>query len=279
VTDWEPLEGVLVQFEDVTITESFSYGEYGVAIGPEAVDFRLDDMVWPEAGTIFGLGDTVDAITGLIHFSYMDWKLQPRYLADLVGHTPYAPPPPSCEGADRCLVDLDVGDLVITEIMFNPAFGTDATSEWVEVYNATDGSVNLNGLLIVETDGADAEIAADLIVGLGGRAVLAVGSGDAFGYDFVPDGFYGSLSLSNTGDELSVWAGPLMIDWAPSYGPLDIEAGHSFQLDASVETAEGNDLAENWCQAATIDADIILGTGISPDFGTPSMPGRCTEDD
>ena len=44
------------------------------------------------------------------------------------------------------------GDLIITEVMANPAKCTDAMGEWFEVFNTTGSPVKLDGMLFGRTD-------------------------------------------------------------------------------------------------------------------------------
>jgi hypothetical protein len=275
VTDWEPWEGALVQLDGITVGDDLGFGEYAVTVGEGAVDFRIDDMVWDDVGLVIGTGDTMGAVTGFVHYSYSNWKLQPRNADDLSDHVIYEPPPPSCPDADKCVFELEEGDLVITEIMFNPAFGSDSSSEWVEIWNASGGSVNINGLIVMETGGSDGEVTEDVIIAASSYMVLAVGDGTSFAYtSFVPDAFYGSLAFGNGGDEISLWAEGLQVDWAPSYGDdtLSFSAGESFQLDYMFEDAVSNDILSNWCVAGTVDPDLI---GESGDLGTPFGEAFC----
>ncbi|MGB0645712.1 MAG: lamin tail domain-containing protein [Bradymonadia bacterium] len=53
---------------------------------------------------------------------------------------------------DRCASELETGDLLITELMTDPVGGNSAC-EWVELYNNTDQTIQLVGLLLV--DGED----------------------------------------------------------------------------------------------------------------------------
>lgn len=76
--DWEPYEGALVTWTDVGITSSVDdYGEcdtdYGISMDDLFYDFHLSS------------GDTVESVTGLITYSWEEYKLCPRDAADLGG--------------------------------------------------------------------------------------------------------------------------------------------------------------------------------------------------
>ena len=46
----------------------------------------------------------------------------------------------------------DAGDVVINEIMQNPSAVSDANGEWFELYNNTNGSIDINGWTISDND-------------------------------------------------------------------------------------------------------------------------------
>jgi len=74
----EPFEGMLVTVENVTVTAApDASGEFVVTGG-----LRVDDLIY-SAGPV-GVGATFSSITGILHFSFDDSKLEPRSAADLV---------------------------------------------------------------------------------------------------------------------------------------------------------------------------------------------------
>jgi hypothetical protein len=266
VVDWEAWEGCLIEVTDVVVGEEYEdFGEYSIDAGGLEGTLRLDDMIWGEMEDAIDTMDVIDAVTGLLHYSYDVWKIQPRSSADFVGLAAYVPPADECL-ADKCMVDVVVGDLVITEIMFNPAAGSDSRNEWVEIYNASGGSVNLKGIIVAEGGGGSADFSDDGIVEAGEYAVLAVSDGTDWAYDFVPTGHYGSLAFGNGGDEISIEFDGTMLDWAPDYDPIGASAGVSVTLDPSMETSELNDDIANWCAST----EAIAGAS---DMGTPMTTG------
>ena len=97
-----------------------------------------------------------------------------------VGHT--------CRGhsrgdlpADGCsefcvaeVLDIQPGDLVITEIMQNPAVVSDGAGEWFEVYNATDAPIDLFGF-VVRDDDTDTHTIVENVIVPAGAYVVQVG--------------------------------------------------------------------------------------------------------
>jgi len=56
--------------------------------------------------------------------------------------------------ADLPASSLTTGDLIITEMMVNPASTRGSWGEWFEVYNNTSNTVNLDGLQVSVTGGS-----------------------------------------------------------------------------------------------------------------------------
>jgi hypothetical protein len=271
VADWEVWEGALIQLNDIVVGADEGYGEFSITMGDSEVTMRIDDMLWSDLGETVGTGDTIESITGLMHYSYDHWKLEVRGMSDLVGHEVYVEAPEECT-VDKCMADIVVGDLVISEVMFNPDAGMDSRNEWVEVRNATTGTVNLKGLVVGDSDGGAAELEDDVVIEVGEYAVLAVSDGTDWAYVFTASAHYGSLSLGNDGDEVSIAFDGIELDWVPDYDGLSISAGKSFMLDGAFETVTDNDSIESWCQAGVFEADVIDDT---TDNGTPFAMGTC----
>ena len=151
------------------------------------------------------------------------------------------------------------GDLVITELMADPAKVNDTAGEWFEVYVARD--VDLNHLQVGRTAGT-----VDLT--LPGGDCLAVASGTyivfARSLDSGQNGglpradFAFSFGLTNSGGSLFVGYGGQVLD-SVTYGAA--QAGKSWSLDGGKLDPALNDEASNWC--AGKDA---YGLG---DLGTP----------
>jgi hypothetical protein len=220
----------------------------------------VDDLLydWTVDYTLT-VGDTFSSITGLVYYSYGAYVLEPRVSTDLAGYTPSPCP------ADKCVDDLIAGDLVITEIMFNPAVAADADNEWFEVYNATGGTVSLNGLVAVDDGGNTGTITSTTVLPAGGYVTFGISDGSAWAYtDFTPASFYGtSLALGNSGDQLTLQNSAGVIDAAAAYAGDEVEAGVALQLNAGQDDV-GNDDIANWCASTT-------AIGASGDFGTPAV--------
>lgn len=170
-------------------------------------------------------------------------------------------------GGERAIAAPSMGDLVITEVMANPDAVSDSDGEWFEVKNISGGAVDLNGMQMgFDEDDSSAALPGDgacLSVAADGYAVLA-GNADAATNGGLPDTSFemGFSSLGNS--SRSIWIGYGESRWDELVYP-DAAAGVASSVDPDSETTDGNDIAENIC-----DADTAYGDG---DLGTPGAPG------
>ena len=84
LVDPEQYEGMLVRVEDVTVTaenadSSGDYDEFAVT-----GDLRVDDFIWEDMDNNYAVGTTFTSITGILHYSYGNYKIVPRSADDLV---------------------------------------------------------------------------------------------------------------------------------------------------------------------------------------------------
>ncbi|HFE44705.1 MAG TPA: hypothetical protein ENJ18_04310 [Nannocystis exedens] len=176
------------------------------------------------------------------------------------------PPDDQClDGGDlRAIVPPQPGELVITELMANPAKVNDSAGEWFELIASSQSSFDLNGLKL-----------AKLVDGLANAApltaeeCLSVGDGDyiLFARDADPmlnGGLQGvdytfDFGLTNTSGGLAVGVADVVID-VTSYSSS--KAGKSASLDPGSYDADLNDDAAMppWCSAVDIYGDGDLGT-------------------
>jgi hypothetical protein len=247
----ESYEGTLVTVSGVDVEDpDLGYGEWSVDDG-----VIVDDLIYAYSGDL-DVGGSFTSITGLLWYSYGNYKILPRYAADF---GTYSAPP--CL-ADKCVDDLVVGDLVISEIMANPDFCADADCEWVELFNASGGSVDIDGLILEDDGGNLATVTGGSIMAPSSYIVLAIGDSGSWGYSgFTPDGYYGStMALGNSGDQLHIANGAGTLD--SSFAWSGTRAGESYSLEPAALDTVSNDDAAQWCFAAS----AIGSTG---DLGTP----------
>jgi hypothetical protein len=96
--------------------------------------------------------------------------------------------------------------IVISEIMANPNDVSDSNGEWFEIYNFSDGTVNLSGYKIRRIGKTPVEISSDIYVEAKGYAVFCriAEPSETNGYvdgDYVLDG---SLGLLNTNGSIAI---------------------------------------------------------------------------
>lgn len=158
------------------------------------------------------------------------------------------------------------GDLIISEIMYNPKALSDAEGEWIELHNVSGKTLNLKDLVIRRGSNNNLhKIAMDVIMPPGKYAVLARTAAATPN----PDYLYGSsISLPNTGEEIIMNTfGTNGIDGtvicSVNYGlsgfitSLD---GVALQLDPSIISADQAKIGTNWCAATSPYPTGDMGT-------------------
>ncbi len=170
------------------------------------------------------------------------------------------PPPPSA-----------VGSIIITEIMKDPAFVSDANGEWFEVYNTTAQAIDIEGWT-VRDDGSDAHVIANggagVVIPAGQYRVLGVNGSTAANGGITVHYVFSSFLLGNSADEVVlVDANSVEIDRVNylSGAPWPSTPGRALNLKAGMLDHLGNDDGLNWCTATT----QISGT--NTDRGTPGV--------
>ena len=155
--------------------------------------------------------------------------------------------------------------LVITEIMPNPAAQSDAAGEYFEVLNAGTTPVDLGGLIVADLDSDSFIVDGSLPVAAGQRVVFGKSATAA---DGLVDYVYGSgMSLTNSSDEVVLMVGTDVIDQVVYDGSFPSGTGRAIEL-VGAQTAAGNDDPAAWCVS-----DSTLADG---DFGTPgAAAGPC----
>jgi hypothetical protein len=155
-------------------------------------------------------------------------------------------------------------DLVITEIMYDPAAVADAGGEWFEVFNRGSKTVDLNGLRI--ESGAELHVISNrvpLLVPAGGYLVLGR-SVDPLANGAAPvDYGYSGITLLNSADSIALYHGTNLID-SVSYSassPFPTVTGASIYLKMNALSGTANDSGTNWAAST-----VVFGGG---DRGTP----------
>ena len=76
-SDWEPYEGQLLTLRDVEVTSEASYGQ----VATNYAGLFVDDLF---VRFTSAPGQVWSRVTGVLHYSYGEWKLEPRTLDDIV---------------------------------------------------------------------------------------------------------------------------------------------------------------------------------------------------
>lgn len=173
------------------------------------------------------------------------------------------------------------GDLIITEIMNNPAAVSDTTGEWFEVYNTTGSAIDIDGWTLKD-DGSnlhviDAMTGGTTVVPANGYLVLGRSSDTSLNGNAPVDYEYGSggHTLGNGSDEVVL----VLPDGTTEIARVNYDGGATFpdltgesmQLDPSALNANDYDDGANWCPAQTAYGDGDLGTpGVANEACAPT---------
>jgi len=97
---------------------------------------------------------------------------------------------------------VTVADLLISEVMVNPAAVSDTRGEWFELYNPTEDTLNLRDIVIGDDGGDTHRIETDLLILPDHFLTLARNGDPAMNGGFAADYVYDDFALSNSGDEI-----------------------------------------------------------------------------
>ena len=159
--------------------------------------------------------------------------------------------------------DLVIGELVVTEIMQNPAAVSDGDGEWIEIYNASGVDVDLDGLEVSDLGSDSFVVDTSIVVAAGEYAVLAKNADAATNGGLPVDFEYGSgMTLGNSDDEVVLSNSTTVLDTvAYDGGPAFPDpSGASMNLDPGATDELANDDGANWCEASNSYGDGDLGT-------------------
>lgn len=184
---------------------------------------------------------------------------------------PLDPSDSVCTGSPGALgiADLQVGDLVVTEIMNNPDAVTDTAGEWFEIFNTTNSEIELNGLQIRKTalGAVNFTVGASLVIQPNGYLTFARNGNGLLNGGVTEDFDYiNTFALGNTADSIVLDNGPLEIDRVVWNAAFPHPVGHSMQVALERYDAVDNNAASNWCASR---APMSGG-----DEGTPGTDNR-----
>jgi len=163
----------------------------------------------------------------------------------------------------------NIGDIIVTEIMQNPAAVSDGDGEWFEIYNTTGSDIDINGWTISDNGSNSHQIASSLIVPMNGYAVLGNNGDIGTNGNVSVDYEYSNFTLGNGSDQIILTCSGTVIDDVDyddgTTFPADSPGG-SMELSTTKLTGTDNDLGANWSINTTSQYGLGGNTG---DFGTP----------
>lgn len=159
--------------------------------------------------------------------------------------------------------------IIINEIMQNPSAVSDSNGEWFELFNSTDGAIDIDGWKLKDNGSNSHTInnGGPLVIAAGGFLVLSnnadMGSNGGIQVDYE----YSSFALSNGDDEIILSdASDVEVDRVEWDGGsvFPDPTGASMAL---IDPLLDNNVGSNWCESAS-----SYGDG---DSGTPGQSNDC----
>ncbi|HMV65838.1 MAG TPA: lamin tail domain-containing protein, partial [Myxococcota bacterium] len=180
----------------------------------------------------------------------------------------------------RVLADLLPGDLVITEILQNPAATGDTEGEWFEVYNPGSSPIDLQGLVVHDLGQDTFTVRSALSVPARGYVVFGANGDPSRNGGARVDYVWSGFSLGNGDDEV-ILSGPggvldeVDYDGGPAFPDPN---GASMTLSSTAYSAAANDASTAWCEAvdAMTGGDLGSPGADNIDCGTGTGGGPIT---
>ncbi len=165
-------------------------------------------------------------------------------------------------------IEIESGNIIITEIMINPNSVPDKYGEYLELYNPTDRTYNLYGLIIKDNDRDYHIISSNLTILPMSYIVLCRNNNSSKNGGIMCDYEYSNFKLSNTEDEIILMHNDGTIIDKVYYNKNNwiIPNGASLNLDPDTFDSSLNDNPSNWCKSTT-----VFGNG---DYGTPGRDNK-----
>ena len=152
------------------------------------------------------------------------------------------------------------GELLITELMANPAAVSDSKGEWFEVLNTSNHSVDLNGLTVKDNGSNSFTVSESLIVNAGEYFVFGKHENINENGGYNADYGYSSFTLANSSDAIILEFNSTIID-------------SLVYSDPSLFAAAGN--SAEWIEGSfqLTPESFSYGDG---DIGTPGAAGSAS---
>ncbi|TWO33737.1 T9SS type A sorting domain-containing protein [Seonamhaeicola sediminis] len=165
----------------------------------------------------------------------------------------------------------NIGDIIITEIMQNPANVADGSGEYFEVYNTTMSAIDMIGWIISDADTDSHTIISNVPVPAMGYAVFGINSDSGTNGGVTVNYQYSGISLSNGADEIILTCSSTIIDQVYYDGGPNFPdpTGASMELSTTAMNATDNDAGANW--GTSTGGPLTAG-----DSGTPGSANSFT---
>lgn len=164
------------------------------------------------------------------------------------------------------------GDIIITEILHDPAVVSDLVGEWFEVFNTTNTAIDIEGWILSDLGNNSHTIVSSggvTVVPANGYLVLGRSTDMTVNGNAPVDYAWTVYTLSNTDDEIIITCGTTEIDRVEYTGtsPWPDPTGSSMELSTTAYNSIDNDLGSNWGVATSPFGDGDNGTpGAINDF-------------
>lgn len=171
------------------------------------------------------------------------------------------------------------GQMIITEIMYNPLGIEDENAEFIEIYNTTDQDFALDGCAL-EDDSQNSADLAGVVAAAGGAVLLGRNLDRGLNGGLTLDGVF-AFGLGNSGDTITLRCGESVID-AVTYddgGAFPEATAASLNLNPAAYDAAGNDLGANWCLSEAVYYTDPMVEGVTNAGSPGSANAACPERD
>lgn len=166
-----------------------------------------------------------------------------------------------------------LGQLLISELMYDSLAVTDDYGEWFEIFNPSpDVTYNLLGCGVSDhSPGHMQVIGKPVLVPPGSYRTFALytagGPSDSPG--FIPDYFYSGVKFDNDlPDSATLTCGGIVIDQFQYTPPAPPQPGRSLSVDPAHLNPSDHNQPANYCRGQTAFHTTPAGT----DYGTPGLP-------
>jgi len=146
-------------------------------------------------------------------------------------------------------------EIIITEVMQNPSSVSDANGEWIEIYNASENSISINGWIIKDNGSDQHVISSEQTLSIDSEQYFVLGRNSDFNTNggINIDYHYSGITLANSDDEIIIFSsdGITEIDRVEYDGGSDWPDPDGASM-ALIELASDNNIGSNW-EISTIE--------------------------